>query len=87
MSRRNIDMKKQLSRDEIDKLLGVVPTERVPTKTEIQQIEVAVEAVANERNIPSSEISTNEINEIVKIIGIKNVRVYSLDEILGNGNK
>ena len=64
-------MKNQLSRDEINKLLGVDPTERVPTKNEIIQIEVAVEAVANERNIPSSEISTKEINEIVKNIGIK----------------
>ena len=80
-------MKNQLSRDEINKLLGVDPTERVPTKNEIIQIEAAVEAVANERNIPSSEISTKEINEIVKRIGIKNVRIYSLDEILGNENK
>ncbi len=80
-------MKNQLSRDEINKLLGVDPTERVPTKNEIIQIEAAVEAVANERNIPSSEISTKEINEIVKNIGIKNVRIYSLDEILGNENK
>lgn len=80
-------MKNQLSRDEINKLLGVDPTERVPTKNEIIQIEAAVEAVANERNILSSEISTKEINEIVKNIGIKNVRIYSLDEILGNENK
>ena len=80
-------MKNQLSRDEINKLLGVDPTERVPTKNEIIQIEAAVEAVANERNILSSEISTKEINEIVKRIGIKNVRIYSLDEILGNENK
>ena len=80
-------MKNQLSRDEINKLLGVDPTERVPTKNEIIQIEAAVEAVANERNILSSEISTKEINEILKRIGIKNVRIYSLDEILGNENK
>lgn len=76
-------MRKQLSRDEIDKILGVDPTERVPTKNEIRQIESAIETVANERNISSNEISTSEINEIVKKIGIKNVRVYSLDEILG----
>lgn len=76
-------MRKQLSRDEIDKILGVDPAERVPTKNEIRQIEAAIETVANERNISSNEISTSEINEIVKKIGIKNVRVYSLDEILG----
>ncbi len=80
-------MKNQLSRDEIDKLLGVDPTERVPTKDEIIQIEAAVEAIANERNIPSSEISTTEINEIIKKIGIKNIRVYSLNEILGKEKK
>lgn len=77
-------MGKQLSREEIDKLLGVDPNERVPTRTEIRQIDEAVEAVAKQRNISSTEISTREINEIVKKIGIKNVKVYSLNEILGN---
>lgn len=76
-------MGKQLSREEIDKILGVDPNERVPTGTEIRQIDEAVEAVAKQRNISSKEISTSEINEIVQKIGINNVKVYSLNEILG----
>lgn len=64
-------MRKQLSRDEIDKILGVDHAERVPTKNEIRQIEAAIETVANERNISSNEISTSEINEIVKKMVLK----------------
>ena len=71
-----------LSREEVDKLLGVDSTERVPTRSEINQIIEAVEAAARQRNILPAEISVSETNEIAKKIGIKNVKIYSLDEIL-----
>lgn len=78
-------MSKMLSKEEIDKILGVDQKERVPTNTEIRQIVAAIETVANERNISVDKISNSEINEIVKSIGIKNVKIYSLDEILKKG--
>ncbi len=71
-----------LSREEVDKLLGVDSAERVPTRTEINQIIEAVESAARQRNILPAEISVSETNEIAKKIGIKNVKIYSLDEIL-----
>ena len=80
-------MKSKLSREDIDKLLGVDSTERIPTTVEIGLIKELIEAVAKQRNIDSFKISTNEINELIKKIGIENVKVYSKEEILGCNQK
>ncbi len=77
-------MKSMLSREEVDKLLGVDPNERVPTANEIRQIEEIIEKVAKQRNIDASAITTNEINELIKKNGIENVKVYSKEEIMGS---
>lgn len=78
-------MKKQLSRDEVDRLLGVDPNERVATADEIRRIDEAVERIAKLRNVQSTEITTSEINTIIKELGIKNVKVYSKEDIVGDG--
>lgn len=80
-------MKSMLSREEVDKLLGVDSDERGATANEIRQIEEAVEKVAKQRNMDPSEITTNEINELIKKIGIEDVKVYSKEEILGGNQK
>jgi hypothetical protein len=72
---------KFLTREEVDKLLGVDPNERVATHDERLRLNAEIERVAKERHVLPEQLTLEEMNQILTNLGMQHVKLYSKEEI------
>ncbi|MBF4693769.1 hypothetical protein [Fusibacter ferrireducens] len=77
-------MKQFLTREDVDKILGVDPNERIPTPEEMKLIIEEVKKATEEKGRNAEALSKPEMDAILKKLGLENVRIYTEEEILSN---
>ncbi|GAU78968.1 hypothetical protein [Fusibacter sp. 3D3] len=77
-------MNKMLSRNQVDKLLGVDPNERIPTHEEIKLLQKEIEQAEKDLGLEKGGLSDKDFANILKKLGLDEVRIYSTDELKGN---
>lgn len=77
-------MKQFLTREDVDKILGVDPNERIPTQEEMKLIIEEVKRVTKEKGSDSQTLSKQEMDAVLKKLGLENIRIYTEEEIAPN---
>lgn len=68
-------MYKMLSKDEVNKLLGINPNHRMLTREEIDSYLVELHLFATEKGISPRDVSEEDIREILNRLNIENVEI------------
>ena len=77
-------MKQFLTKEDVDKILGVDLNERIPTQEEMKLIIDEIKRVTKEKDSDSQMLSKHEMDAILKKLGLENVRIYTEEEIAPN---
>lgn len=72
-------MSKMLSKEEVNKLLGINPNHRMPTREEVDSFLVELHLFATEKGIDPKDVSEEEIKEILSRLNIENVEIVKED--------